>query len=128
MSLKPVGDNPTAAVHKGGGDTYVKLPFSPPGPIIGPRIDEETPDGWHQLTNVPRFLKWQYKDSPYRVIADFEEGRGHWRALFTTTFDGPGYLIRGNCGGGESGMLKAVVAANQFMQENENGCPPPSKH
>lgn len=65
---------------------------------------------------------------PYRVIADFEEERGHWRALFTTTFEGPGYLIRGNCGGGEAGMMKAVVAANRFMQKNENGCPPPNEY
>lgn len=130
MATKPqtsMTDEPTAAYHKGSGETYTKTPFSPPGPNPGRELTEEVPDGWHQLTNVEGFLKWQYKDTPYRVIAYFYEERGHWRAIFTTTYTGT-HLIRGNCGGGESGMLKATLAAKEFMRENDNGCPPPEEY
>jgi hypothetical protein len=102
-------------------------PFRPPGPLSKREHEEPIPDGWHQLINAPLFLKWQYKASPYRVIADFQADRGHWRALFTTTFDGESYLVQGNCGSGEAGMMKATVEAKQFMQENDTGCPPPGK-
>jgi len=123
-----VNPDSSGAIHKGGGEQYSKRPFRTPGPRMGREIEEKIPDGWHQLTNLPQFLKWQYKGTPYRVIVDFEKQRGHWRALFTSTFGDPGYLIQGNCGGGESGMMKAVVAANRFMQKNENGCPPPNEY
>lgn len=121
-------DEPTVASHKGSGETYSKQPFRPPGPRMGREADEDTPESWHQLCNVPGFMKWQYKDTPYRVVADFQESRGHWRALFTSTYDSGSYLIQGNCGGGEGGMMKATVAANRFMQKNDTGCPPPEEY
>ena len=85
-------------------------------------------ENWNKITNLSTFLKWKYKTSPYRVIADLEQSRGHWRALFTTIFNGESYTIAGNLGGGESGQMKAVVAAQQFMQENKDGCPPPTEY
>jgi hypothetical protein len=88
----------------------------------------EIMENWQKVTNLSLFLKWKYKSSPYRVIADLEKERGHWRALFTSAYGGDSYLIKGNCGSGEAGMMKAVVAAKQFMQENPNGCPPPGEH
>jgi hypothetical protein len=84
-------------------------------------------DGWHKISDSPEFVKWQYKDSPYRVIADLGD-RGHWRALFASVYGPPNYLIRGNCGGGTRGRMVAVGAAKQFMRENARGCPPPSDY
>lgn len=83
--------------------------------------------GWHKIASHPLFLKWQYADSPYRVVADLDEDRGHWRALFVTWYGGASYQIRGNCGGGDLGRMKAIAAAKNWMKDNANGCPPPSK-
>ncbi|MFC7191888.1 hypothetical protein ACFQL7_20600 [Halocatena marina] len=97
-------------------------------------VDDETyhtqntvPDGWHKTANYDTFVKWQYKDTPYRVVAHLEEGRGHWCALFTSTLSPESHTVRGNCGGGNAGRTLAVAAAQQFLQENSNGCPPPSE-
>lgn len=84
--------------------------------------------GWHRLYQCSTFTKWGYKDSPYRVIAHLEKSRGHWSAIFTTTFhNSRTHTIRGNCGGGNSGRTLAVSAAKQWMRENKNGCPPPGE-
>lgn len=84
--------------------------------------------GWHNLYRGSTFVKWGYKDSPYRVIAHLEESRGHWSALFTTTFhESRTYVIRGNCGGGNTGRTLATTAAKQFIKQNPNGCAPPEK-
>lgn len=82
--------------------------------------------GWHQLCNHPDFVKWQYGDSPYRVVVTLGE-RGHYRALFTSWYNSQSYLIRGACGGGSRGRMVAVAAANEFMRENAHGCPPPGQ-
>lgn len=82
--------------------------------------------GWHKITDLPDFKKWQYGDSPYRVVADLHEERGHWRALFTSWYGGESYLIAGNLG--KEGKWSAIAAAKSFMQENSNGCPPPSEY
>jgi len=83
--------------------------------------------GWHKVCDVPGFIKWRYKDSPYRVIADLDESRGHYRALFTSHFPGESYRIRGNCGGGSAGRMMAVAAAQNWMDDHANGCPPPGE-
>lgn len=84
--------------------------------------------GWHEIGNYPDIVKWQYKDSPYRVVAHFREDRGHWEAIFTSWYPGPSYLIRGNCGGGQKGRMLAVAAAKDFLEKNAYGCPPPSRY
>ena len=83
---------------------------------------------WEQITNLPTFKKWKYGTSPYRVIADLEEGRGHWRALFVSVYGTDSYLIAGNLGSGDTGRLQAVGHAKQFMMENKYGCPPPGDY
>lgn len=83
--------------------------------------------GWHQLFDSPEFVKWQYGSTPYRVIADLD-GRGHWRALFTSWYGNESYLIRGNAGGGEKGRMVALGAAKAFMRKNSTGCPPPGEY
>ena len=85
-------------------------------------------DGWHQIRDLPEFVKWQYKDSPYRVIAHLRDARGHWEAVFCSVYGPPNYLSRGNCGGGNRGRMLAVGAAAEFMRENATGCPPPSDY
>jgi hypothetical protein len=82
--------------------------------------------GWHKIADYPDFVKWQYSDTPYRVVADLGP-RGHWRALFTSWYPGPSYRIRGNCGGGHKGRMLATVAAKAWMDENSHGCPPPKE-
>jgi len=89
-------------------------------------VDRTGEKGWHKIADYPTFKKYQYKDTPYRVIADLDESRGHWRALFTSWYGGESYLIAGNLGKG--GKWQAVAAAKQFMQENDNGCPPPGEY
>jgi hypothetical protein len=83
--------------------------------------------GWHKLADTEGFVKWQYSDSPYRVVADLDDTRGHWRALFTSWYDGPSYQIRGNCGGGSGGRMMAMAAAKNWMEDHANGCPPPGE-
>lgn len=85
-------------------------------------------EGWHEIANYSDIVKWQYKDSPYRVIAYLHDDTGHWRAIFTSWYDSGSYLIRGNCGGGNKGRMLAVAAAKQFIAENKYGCPPPDKY
>ena len=80
--------------------------------------------GWHKITDLPEFIKFQYGDSPYRVVVHKNE-RGHFEALFTSWYSGPSFRIRGNCGGGHKGRLLALVAARDWMEANRNGCPPP---
>lgn len=91
--------------------------------------EETEPEaGWHNLYRSSTFVKWQYEDTPYRVIAHLEEDRGHWSALFTTSFPtADSHLIRGNCGGGNAGRTLSTAAAKKFMRKNENGCPPPNE-
>jgi hypothetical protein len=84
--------------------------------------------GWHLLADCGEFVKWQYSDSPYRVVADLDESSGHWRAIFTSWYPGPAYQIRGNCGGGSSGRMKAIAAAQKWMEDNATGCPPPGQY
>lgn len=92
------------------------------------RIVETTgKDGWHRITNLEDFIKWQYEDSPYRIIA-FQSNRGHWKTLFTSWYGSDSYLIRGNLGGGKTGRMKAVASAKKFMDKNSNGCPPPGEY
>jgi hypothetical protein len=85
-------------------------------------------ENWQKVTNLSSFLKWKYKSSPYRVIADLEKERGHWRSIFTSVYPGESYLIAGNLGNGESGMMKAIVASKKFMNKNSNGCEPPDQY
>lgn len=80
-------------------------------------IEDGEPDGW---------LKWQYSDSPYRVVAH-KNDRGHYEARFTSWYDGPSYLIAGNCGGDVYGFLRAKLAAERFMADHAYGCPPPGQ-
>lgn len=82
---------------------------------------------WEQRFNGADFIKWGYRNSPYRVVADMD-GRGHWRAMFTSVYGTDAYLIAGNCGGGQSGMVQAVSEARRFMKENKYGCPPPNDY
>ena len=84
--------------------------------------------GWHKVRDVEGFVKWQYADTPYRVIADLDVSRGHWRALFTSVYPGESYQIRGNCGGGSRGRMMAVAAAKNWMDDNAAGCPPPGDY
>lgn len=79
------------------------------------------------VSNVENFIKWQYKKTAYRVIADLDSSRGHCRALFTSVYGGS-YLIAGNLGSSPMGMMKAVTEARKFMQENPWGCPPPGEY
>jgi hypothetical protein len=84
-------------------------------------------ENWHKIADFDGFVKYQYRESPYRVIADLDESRGHWRALFTSAYGPPNYSIRGNCGGGPSGRMMALAAAKNWMDKNANGCPPPKE-
>lgn len=84
--------------------------------------------GWGLLFESDTFTKWAYWNrdgdiTPYRVIADLDESRGHFRVVFTSTYGGS-YLIAGNLG--KSGRLKAVLLAQQWMHENRWGCSPPT--
>jgi hypothetical protein len=79
---------------------------------------------WHEIANYPDMVKWQYRDSPYRVVAHLGP-RGHWKAVFTSWYGPESHLIRGACGGDNRGRMLAVAAARQFMEENKYGCPPP---
>lgn len=86
--------------------------------------------GWEQLCDYDTFVKWGYFNrdgdcTPYRVIADLDERRGHWRVVFTSTYGGS-YLIAGNLG--LAGRLKAVVMAQNWMHANKWGCPPPNQY
>lgn len=83
--------------------------------------------GWHKIADYPTFVKFQYSDSPYRVVVDLDESRGHWRALFTSWYSGTAYNIRGNNGGGSAGRMMALAAARNWMDERPTGCPPPFK-
>lgn len=47
---------------------------------------QKSNSNWHQIPNVEGFVKWRYKDSPYRLIADLDERRDHWRCLFTSVY------------------------------------------
>lgn len=98
-------------------------------PLVG--VSEENagnaPGGWQMVSSVEGFLKWQYKETAYRVIADLDEERGHWRVLFTSVYGGY-YNVAGNLGGSQRGMMKATTEARAFMEENKNGCPPPSEY
>jgi len=81
---------------------------------------------WKLVFESDDFLKWQYKDGPYRVVA-FQSNRGHWKALFTSIYNVDSYLIKGNLGGGRTGRMKAKVLAKEFMKENKYGCEPPGE-
>lgn len=80
--------------------------------------------GWHKIADYPEFIKWQYGDTPYRVIVHLNQ-RGHFEAIFTSWYPGPSFRIRGNCGGGHKGRMIASVAAKDWMTENKYGCAPP---
>lgn len=90
------------------------------------RVPYSGETGWHQIADCSDFVKFQYADSPYRVIVHLNE-RGHFEALFTSWYAGPPYRIRGNCGGGHKGRMLALVAAKDWMGENDRGCAPPKK-
>lgn len=83
---------------------------------------------WKLVADYPDFLKWAYKDSPYRVVATLHEDRGHWRAVFTSVYPGDSYLIRGACGSAGGGRMMAKAAASNWMEINEHGCPPPGEY
>lgn len=83
--------------------------------------------GWHKIADYDDFVKYQYSDTAYRVVVH-KNDRGHFEARFMSWYDGPTYLIRGNCGGDKMGRLKALVAAHEFIDENEYGCPPPGNY
>ncbi|TQQ81883.1 hypothetical protein [Halonotius roseus] len=85
-------------------------------------------ENWHLLADCSNFLKWQYKDTPYRVVATLHEDRGHWRAVFTSVYAGDSYLIRGACGGAGGGRMMAKAAATNWMAQNPNGCSPPGDY
>ncbi|NUC72581.1 hypothetical protein HTZ84_09710 [Haloterrigena sp. SYSU A558-1] len=80
--------------------------------------------GWHKIADYPEFVKFQYGDSPYRVVVHLND-RGHFEALFTSWYGGASFRIRGNCGGGHKGRMIALVAARDWMDENKYGCAPP---
>lgn len=82
--------------------------------------------GWHKVADYDTFIKWAYKRSPYRVIADLEESRGMWRVVFTSVYGGESYLIRGNLG--KNGRMKAILIAQKFFSDNPWGCSPPSEY
>ncbi|WP_200531592.1 MULTISPECIES: hypothetical protein [unclassified Halorubrum] len=82
--------------------------------------------GWHEIANYSDFIKWQYSDTPYRVVVHLND-RGHFEALFTSWYPGPSFRIRGNCGGGHKGRMLAVAAAKDWMGENKYGCAPPKE-
>lgn len=82
--------------------------------------------GWHKITSTAEFLKWQYSDTAYRVVVLLDD-RGHYRALFTSWYNPESHLIRGGCGGGVEGRMKATAAAHKFMSENKYGCAPPGE-
>ncbi|QCC48114.1 hypothetical protein [Halobellus limi] len=86
-------------------------------------VPDEYLGGWHKVADYPGFVKYQYKDSPYRVIADLDEQRGHYRVLFTSVYGTDSYLVKGNLG--KDGSLKSIVIAEQFMAQNKWGCPSP---
>ncbi|OYR58493.1 hypothetical protein DJ70_02955 [Halorubrum halodurans] len=86
-----------------------------------------TSETWREVANYDGFVKWAYKNTPYRVVAHLGS-RGHWTTIFTSVYPGDSYLIRGNCGGGNGGRMLAVAAAKQFMDENRYGCPPPREY
>lgn len=79
---------------------------------------------WHKIADYPAFQKWQYKDTPYRVVVH-KNDRGHFEARFTSWYACPSFRIRGNCGGGHKGRMLATVAATDWMGEHPYGCPPP---
>lgn len=91
-------------------------------------LEAEKPDGWHKIADYDGFLKWQYKDTPYRVYATLDESRGHWVAAFTSSFShADRAVIRGNLGGGKTGKRKAIASAKNFLENYSNGCPPPGE-
>lgn len=82
--------------------------------------------GWKKVTGLPDFKKWAYRDSPYRVVVI--QKRGHWTALFTSAYGPDSYTISGNNGGGMAGKVKAKQAAEEWMNSNAYGCPPPREY
>jgi hypothetical protein len=90
-------------------------------------VPETGKTGWHKIADYDTFVKWQYGDTPYRVIVDLDENRGHYRAVFTSWYPGKSYLIRGNCGGDSKGRMLALTAAMNWMEEHKYGCPPPGE-
>lgn len=87
---------------------------------------ENSMGSWNKITGLPDFKKWSYKDSPYRVVV--VKKRGHWTALFTSVYSPESYTISGNNGGGMAGKVKAKQAAEEFMERNAYGCPPPTEY
>lgn len=85
-------------------------------------------DNWIPLFESVEFSKWGYRGTPYRVIADMDKKRGHYRVLFTSVYPGDSYLVAGNLGGGIEGYAKAKQKAQEFFEENKYGCPPPGEY
>jgi hypothetical protein len=89
--------------------------------------------GWELIADYPGdFSKWAYRKrdgdlSPLRVIADVDDRRGHARALYTSVYGPTSVLIRGNLGGGQTGHLRAVLAAETWMGEHPWGAKPPNQ-
>lgn len=84
-------------------------------------------NNWKQVGFHDKIMKWQYSDSPYRLVAHIND-RGHWEVLFTSTFyKSQSVLVRGNLGGGNVGRMKAKVIAKKFAEKYPYGCPPPNK-
>lgn len=83
--------------------------------------------GWHKIADSGDFVKWQYGDGPYRLVAHLRAERGHWETIFTSWYPGPSHLVRGNCGGDKQGKLTALAAAHKFISDHEYGCPPPGE-
>ena len=84
-------------------------------------------DNWKKIFDGEDFIKWRYKDTPYRLVA-FQSNRGHWKTIFTSVYGTDSALLKGNLGGGKTGRMKAKVVAKQFIDENPYGCPPPSEY
>lgn len=81
---------------------------------------------WKKVCEYEDFIKWSYKNSPYRVCA-FPTNRGHWKTTFTSCYGTDSKTIRGNLGGGKTGKMKAKAVAKQFFEKNPYGCPPPGE-
>lgn len=90
--------------------------------------EDDGPDGWHEIARYDDIVKWRYAETPYRVVCICDPDRGHWKAIFTTDFNGAtNKLIKGNLGGGELGRQKAISAAESFIDTNQYGCAPPGE-
>lgn len=92
-------------------------------------VKQESENGigkWNKKFGSSSFKKWGYENSPYRVVV--VKKRGHWTALFTSAYGPESYTISGNNGGDMTGKIKAKQEAEEWMNRNAYGCPPPTEY